>query len=579
MSRVFVPKGFKIPPELSIPPKRGYYEEYDWTLNPRDYISRLELSEKIYKKIYNSDPPPVTSEELGIMFPDEYRKTTDSLKNQSPEAQEYYLFQVLWAHWVKNPIPRPILEEETLDSGEYDDIVNDMFKKVFVEGTATTEGIKLLKDFQIAQKKSFKIAESWNLENGDELKNLMNLEDEELDTWIHTYHENFDYCTTKSNLKLYGRIYDPAFENSYLTRLAQYADSPAHPYNAVLDENRMSVRNEYLKREAFKMGLTLNKYKFFWGDFPSSKSSINTKFIDFDETPWEPGIEHYTRNGDRGRTGYVWPNANVQYEILEKTIESFFENHDYSKPNKIRHKNLQDQLKRIEAKIEFVNDSAFTVKTICNITSTDQTINPYDINNEEDELELLKQINENNRLNELAIQDAKNLISSGCSRDLSANCILPCVNDASNNCVNTQICTTDLRGNCKLPCIYDKSKKKCVKPSFKNKSLIKTITNTWNKYKILLIILIVFLVLLLLINPLISIIVLILFILFFVIADQEYIDKVTDILDKITAILDKVTANSKKKGPTTQLCTKDSSGKCSPGCKLNSSGNCVKNDL
>ena len=581
-----VPEGFKIPPELSIPPKRGYYEEFDWTLNPRNYISRLELSYKIYKKINNSEPPPLTSEELEIMFPDEYREVKESLKNQSPEAQEYYLFQVLWAHWVENPIPRPILLEETIDSGEYDYIVNDMFQEAFVKGDFDVYK-KLLKDFQIAQKKSFKIAESWNLENGDELKNLMNLDDNELNIWIHTYHKNFDYCTTKSNLKLYGRIYDPAFENSYYTRLAWYADSSIHPYNVVLDELQMSERNKVLATAALKLGMSLKQYKYSWGRFASSKSSIKTKFIDFDGTPWEPGIEHYTRkiqgitdNGDRVRTGYVWPNANVQYEILAKTIDSFFDNNALNKQNKIRYSALQDQLEKLQNQIEFVDDSSFTVTTICNITSTYQTDNPYDINNE-DELELLKKINEANRLNELTIQDVQNLISSGCGRDLSGNCKLPCVKDVSNICVKpiTQNCTTDLSGNCKLPCIYDISKKKCVNPSSTNKSLIKTITDTWNKYKILLIIFIVFLVLLLLINPLISILVLILSILFFFIADQEYIDAVMAILDKITNILNKVTANPKKKSPTTQICTKDSSGKCSPGCKIDSSGNCVKTVL
>ena len=593
---VSVPGGFNLPHGLSIPPTRGYYEEYDWTLDPRDYISVQRIKDKI--------------------------------------SDEY-----------------PDISDIDTESGEFDYIVNALFDNEFYTATSVDPNtIKyLIINFQIAQKASFRISDlSESLKGADRgLLKEMKLSPDQLETWIYTYHKNFDYCTTKLNLTLYGRLADNAFQNTDVVTID--ASSSEHPYNAFLNPNSMSNINRELTVKATNLGMTLREYKSSWGHFPTSKSDVKNVYIDFDGTPWEPGIEYYIKerlmklppgmnrgdmpgsdfrqapckdasgnftidscgnivhctyiyiNDSQGRLryGYRWPRANLDAEHLSDRIAEF-ENGPFKESldkmtyaqlryNKqvtkaqltgndanilqlqeeleeaiYNHEDFKNQLQsgkewldRIKDNIEFKTLESFTISTSCeiNLNQTDnpnQTNNPYSNSGLDDE-EKIDQIQEDTyRLTEIMEQE----ILSGCRRD-GSNCRLPCVKDASNICVNTS----------------------STNNSSTNKSLIKTITDTWNKYKILLIILIVFLVLLLLINPLISVIVLILFILFFVMADQEYIDKVTDILDKVTDTLDKVTANSKKKSLTTQICTKDSSGKCSPGCTKDSSDNCVKTIL
>ena len=600
---VTVPGGFKLPRGLSIPPRRGYYEEYDWTLDPRDYISVQRIKDKI--------------------------------------SDEY-----------------PDISDIDTESGEFDYIVNALFDNEFYTATRfDPDTIKyLIINYQIAQKASFRISElSESIKGTDRgLLKEMKLSPDQLETWIYTYHKNFDYCTTKLNLKLYGRLADNAFQNTDVVTID--ASSSEHPYNAVLNPNLMSNIDRELNVKATNLGMTLSDYKSSWGSFPTSKSDVKNVYIDFDGTPWEPGIEYYikerlmklppnynetglgagaellwlpckdasgnvtTDSGGnilncryinindeykRVRYGYRWPRANLDAEHLSDRIAEF-ENGPFKESldkmtyaqlryNKqvtkaqltgndanilqlqeeleeaiYNHEDFKNQLQsgkewldRIKDNIEFKTLESFTISTSCeiNLNQTDnpnQTNNPYSNSGLDDE-EKIDQIQEDTyRLTEIMEQE----ILSGCRRDASRNCILPCVKDASNICVNTSSTNTS-----------------STNKSSTNKSLIKTITDTWNKYKILLIILIVFLVLLLLINPLISILVLILFILFFVMADQEYIDEVMAILDKVTDTLDKVTANSKKKSLTTQICTKDSSGKCSPGCTKDSSDNCVKTIL
>ena len=596
-SKVSVPEGFKLPHGLSIPPDRGYYEEYDWTLDPRDYISVQRIMDKI-----------------SVEYPG--RSDID------PER------------------------------GEFDYIVNDLFINEFYTTTRVDPNtIKyLIINFQIAQKASFRISElSESIKGADRgLLKEMRLSPDQLETWIYTYHKNFDYCNTKLNLKRYGRLADNAFQNTDVVTID--VSSSEHPYNAVLNPNLMSNINRELTVKATNLGMTLREYKSSWGHFPTSKSDVKNVYIDFDGTPWEPGIEYYIKerlmklppgmnrrdmpgsdfrqapckdasgnftidscgnivhctyiyiNDSQGRLryGYRWPRANLDAELLEDILAEFengtfkesFDKMNYAKnrlelledaisakdqqltkarlagdPDSLQlleeleelqsripdrendileatdfYNQVKDYLasnnvwlENIKANIEFKDVESFTISTPpceTNLNQTDnlnQTNNPYSNSGLDDEEKLDQILEDSDRLAKIMEQE----ILSGCRRD-GSNCRLPCVKDASNICVNPS-----------------STNKSSTNNSSTNKSLIKTITDTWNKYKILLIILIVFLVLLLLINPLISVIVLILFILFFVMADQEYIDKVTDILDKVTDTLDKVTANSKRKGPTT----------------------------
>jgi hypothetical protein len=227
-----------------MPPRFGYYEEFDFTFNPRNFISISDS--RLLQKVLLEDP-------------------------------------LRWES--KNP---------DLRDGEFDHLFEELFTEEWDNTVDKDEIIKdILKNIQITQKKSLRIFNlNKDVKGADRgLLDSMKLTRNEYSEWFYTYHKNFDYCATKSNLKRYGKLVDSAFENSDVVTID--INSELHPYNAILNESVMSNVNSELTKKASSLNMTLGEYKSSWGSFPTSSNSINPPVYDFDGTLWEPGNDYY----------------------------------------------------------------------------------------------------------------------------------------------------------------------------------------------------------------------------------------------------------------------------------------------
>ena len=244
MSNITIPNGYKLPTGFTMPPRFGYYEEFDFTFNPRNFISISDS--RLLQKVLLEDP-------------------------------------LRWES--KNP---------DLRDGEFDHLFEELFTEEWDNTVDKDEIIKdILKNIQITQKKSLRIFNlNKDVKGADRgLLDSMKLTRNEYSEWFYTYHKNFDYCATKSNLKRYGKLVDSAFENSDVVTID--INSELHPYNAILNESVMSNVNSELTKKASSLNMTLGEYKSSWGSFPTSSNSINPPVYDFDGTLWEPGNDYY----------------------------------------------------------------------------------------------------------------------------------------------------------------------------------------------------------------------------------------------------------------------------------------------